>query len=219
VINFFDNFGGSTPDGTSNPLIKATITNGTLGADSGAYILLESFLEPPDNTNYIDQISFYLNTPLPGDISAFTTGAGGSCQVISGSFSCTESSFAVQPPPIIQPDFSNVVNAALRLPQNAADRFDALDAGSFFVKGLTEGLLLPITSIDNNGVSRTCLAGAKINSIGPNGEGSTSIGGNCNGGGTPVPGPLPLLGAAAAFGYSRKIRTRIQGSRQQATIS
>jgi hypothetical protein len=25
-----------------------------------------------------------------------------------------------------------------------------------------------------------------------------------------VPGPLPLLGAAAAFGYSRKLRHRIQ---------
>jgi hypothetical protein len=36
---------------------------------------------------------------------------------------------------------------------------------------------------------------------------------------TEVPGPLPILGAAAAFTYSRKIRTRIQGSRQQATIS
>jgi hypothetical protein len=28
----------------------------------------------------------------------------------------------------------------------------------------------------------------------------------------PVPGPLPLLGAAAAFGYSRKLRNRIQKS-------
>jgi hypothetical protein len=26
----------------------------------------------------------------------------------------------------------------------------------------------------------------------------------------PVPGPLPVLGAAAAFGYSRKLRSRIQ---------
>lgn len=34
-----------------------------------------------------------------------------------------------------------------------------------------------------------------------------------------VPGPLPLFGAAAAFGFSRKLRTRIQSSRQQATIS
>jgi hypothetical protein len=29
---------------------------------------------------------------------------------------------------------------------------------------------------------------------------------------TQVPGPLPLLGAAAAFGYSRKLRNRIQKS-------
>ncbi|MEY4807973.1 MAG: hypothetical protein RLZZ206_2362 [Cyanobacteriota bacterium] len=30
----------------------------------------------------------------------------------------------------------------------------------------------------------------------------------------PAPGPLPLFGAAAAFGFSRKLRKRIQGSRQ-----
>jgi hypothetical protein len=30
----------------------------------------------------------------------------------------------------------------------------------------------------------------------------------------PAPGPLPLFGAAAAFGFSRKLRNRIQGSRQ-----
>jgi hypothetical protein len=29
---------------------------------------------------------------------------------------------------------------------------------------------------------------------------------------TPTPGPVPLLGAAAAFGYSRKLRNRIQKS-------
>jgi hypothetical protein len=29
----------------------------------------------------------------------------------------------------------------------------------------------------------------------------------------PVPGPLPLLGAGAAFGFSRRIRSRIKGAR------
>jgi hypothetical protein len=33
---------------------------------------------------------------------------------------------------------------------------------------------------------------------------------------TSVPGPLPVLGAAAAFGYSRKLRKRIKGSTLQA---
>jgi hypothetical protein len=28
----------------------------------------------------------------------------------------------------------------------------------------------------------------------------------------PVPGPLPALGAVAAFGFSRKLRKRIRGS-------
>lgn len=35
----------------------------------------------------------------------------------------------------------------------------------------------------------------------------------------PVPGPLPLFGAAAAFGFSRKLRTRIQGSRRPLATS
>lgn len=30
---------------------------------------------------------------------------------------------------------------------------------------------------------------------------------------TPVPGPLPVLGAAAAFGYSRRLRKRLKGSK------
>jgi len=29
----------------------------------------------------------------------------------------------------------------------------------------------------------------------------------------PTPGPLPLLGASAAFGYSRRLRNRVQGSK------
>lgn len=32
---------------------------------------------------------------------------------------------------------------------------------------------------------------------------------------SPVPGPLPLLGAAAAFGYSRLIRARIKSTNNQ----
>jgi len=31
----------------------------------------------------------------------------------------------------------------------------------------------------------------------------------------PVPGPLPILGAAAAFGYSRKLRKRIKSSKSE----
>lgn len=35
--------------------------------------------------------------------------------------------------------------------------------------------------------------------------------------GTPVPGPLPLLGAGAAFGASRRLRRRVQASRPGAS--
>lgn len=46
---------------------------------------------------------------------------------------------------------------------------------------------------------------------------TSPTGGNINGNVTyvpmPVPGPLPVLGTAAAFGISRRLRKRIQGSR------
>jgi hypothetical protein len=37
--------------------------------------------------------------------------------------------------------------------------------------------------------------------------------------GTGVPGPLPVLGAAAAFGFSRKLRKRIKRSTNAISIS
>lgn len=43
IIDFFNNFGGATPTGTSNPLLTAIIKNVTGGAE----ITIESFLEPP----------------------------------------------------------------------------------------------------------------------------------------------------------------------------
>jgi sugar lactone lactonase YvrE len=44
------------------------------------------------------------------------------------------------------------------------------------------------------------------------GEFTSGGGGGGNGGSTSVPGPLPVLGAATAFGFSRKLRKRIKSS-------
>ncbi len=38
----------------------------------------------------------------------------------------------------------------------------------------------------------------------------------CNG--KPVPGPLPILGAAAAFGYSRRLRSRVRAQGSDSSI-
>ena len=53
---------------------------------------------------------------------------------------------------------------------------------------------------------------------------SSGGGGSSSGGGTPgsaenVPGPLPILGLAAAFGFSRKLRKRIKLHRGSSDIS
>jgi hypothetical protein len=81
------------------------------------------------------------------------------------------------------------------------------------VKGA--GLSASALNSERNGNGFT--ACAKVQGIGKGSDGSSVI---CDGDHpTKVPGPLPLFGAAAAFGYSRRIRTRIQNSRQQAPIS
>lgn len=54
---------------------------------------------------------------------------------------------------------------------------------------------------------------AQVTSIGPSGGGDTS------GGTASVPGPLPILGIAAAFGFSRKLRKRIKLYRGTSNIS
>jgi hypothetical protein len=211
IIDFFNNFGEATPTGTSNPLLTVIIKNVTGGAE----ITIESFLEPPGNSEYVEQISFYLSSitppgPGPGDTSY---GPGGSpCSVLSGNFSCARTKFDVEPPPINQPDIGNIVNAAFNFPTANPSgtgllRFDAKDKGKFFVPGFSEQLILTYNAIDNNGVNQTLYAGAKIQSIG-NGSGSTSIGGSLR----KVPAPFPILGAAAMFTFSRRLRKKINNT-------
>jgi hypothetical protein len=56
------------------------------------------------------------------------------------------------------------------------------------------------------------IVGSPVSTSDKIGSGQPTLGG---GGGTPgdsVPGPLPLFGAAAAFGYSRKLRRRLKTS-------
>jgi hypothetical protein len=75
------------------------------------------------------------------------------------------------------------------------------------VPGFSEQLILTYNAIDNNGVNQTLYAGAKIQSIG-NSSGSTSIGGSLR----KVPAPFPILGAAAMFTFSRRLRKKINNT-------
>jgi len=222
TIDFYNNFGGATPTGTSNPLLTAIIKNVTRGGVDGADIQLESFLEPPSNTEYVEQISFYLTSPLPQGINLFTENTN--CFVNSGFFSCTGSDFKTDSN-LNQPDFNptdpkNAINAVLNLPTGGGTgteptgslvRFDANDKGTFFIAGLTEQMFLTFSALDNSNppVAQTLYAGAKINSIacanGVPGSCSTSIGGSRR----QVPAPLPVLGAVAAYSFSRRLRRQI----------
>lgn len=210
IMDFFNNFGGATPTGTSNPLLTAIIKNVTGGAE----ITVESFLSPPDNSEFVEQISFNLSSISPPNDTTYGL-MGSPCTKLSGQFSCLFTTFDVEPPPINQPDIGNIVNAALNFPTSntlgGSLRFNARDKGTFSVGGLSESMLLTFNAIDNNGVSQTLYAGAKIQGIG-NGTGSTSIGGSRR----RVPLPLPILGAATAFGFSRRLRRRL--SKQDCSV-
>jgi hypothetical protein len=91
---------------------------------------------------------------------------------------------------------------------------------TFIVEGLQESDFITNTSLQtpDGAVARGSYSCTHAQGV-AGAPGSTLLCATVAPGGSKVPGPLPLLGAAAAFGYSRKLRTRIQGSRQQANIS
>lgn len=88
------------------------------------------------------------------------------------------------------------------------------------LKGTSDQRALDLRDFNQSGTSYSCthMQGITGSTNGtPNANSSRLCTGEPNL--VAAPGPLPLLGAAAAFGYSRRIRTRIQNSRQQAPIS
>ena len=101
----------------------------------------------------------------------------------------------------------------------STDDFPAADPFGYLLNGAFTQLTINNSSLTQSGsVSFSVLAGDvfgfRQNSLGSNfGRASTTIS-NFNGplaasGPASVPGPLPLLGAGAAFGWSRQLRSRI----------
>jgi hypothetical protein len=115
---------------------------------------------------------------------------------------------------------------ALKLPppQGGPDNFlsSAGESMRFVLIGIQEANFTPNTTQQGEGGTTATGTYSCVHAQGL--TGATTSNRLCATLGTPpipssVPGPLPLLGAAAAFGYSRKIRTRIKASRQQEMIS
>jgi len=88
-----------------------------------------------------------------------------------------------------------------RLTGSEMARFNILAAG------LTPELFLSTNTPSSPGSVTGLWAAAKVQGTGPNGDGSTTIADPP--GTNDVPGPLPLLGAGVALGFSRRLRQRL----------
>jgi hypothetical protein len=95
---------------------------------------------------------------------------------------------------------------AIHLPTSSwQNRFQGNDTARFSISGLS-----PDDFLDTNdpGSQVTGLwSAAKVQGVGPNGKGSTTIADPPAT--SEAPGPLPLLGAGVALGFSRRLRQRL----------
>jgi hypothetical protein len=141
---------------------------------------------------------------------------GAICTTYQGSFPATQNSYILQGAGNgtgFDFDYANAGSGT------AAKRFNGDELVTLIIQGpagLNAQSFAFLNTPSGQGSEYIGYGGTKVNGI-PGGL-SGAIGTNGNGT-TSVPGPLPVLGAAAAFGYSRKLRLRIQSSRQHATIS
>jgi hypothetical protein len=209
---------GTLDDPGDNWWVKAVVEEVTGG------IKIDFTSNFSDPNNFADDFVFSLKNTLSNITVTCTAGTGTTCT----------------PPPIYEYDPNGKQNfvstkdweLALFTPPNPGGIDDKLsgqgDTISYTVLATVfagtaqqRGLLIEDFNASGNAFSCTHMKGITASGSNPT---SSRI---CTGQNpTPfvfpassVPGPLPILGAAAAFGYSRKLRTRIQSSRHQITIS
>jgi hypothetical protein len=146
----------------------------------------------------------------PGSAQAFVVNVGVvqyDVTTFTGSYNDNTSKFALPPAPGVMPwwgsqslaqQFAAAVGGNLGLPNN-----DFIDIGPFFGSSFEFG---EVTATYFDG------SGTNYNSFNPNASLTYARATVYNPPAAPVPGPLPALGAAAAFGFSRKLRKSIKRS-------
>lgn len=196
IFEFSDSINGAPPSSSPNPggppWLIATISD----IAGGVMIELESRLA---GTEFISNIGFNLNDDKFNDRSsdwAVNCITGPCLTNFSSKYS--------------QNEFS--VTSGQNNPGGVSD----FDLGLLFGTNQFQGESTAIINIIGDGLtanefnrlnSNGLLMAAKVQGIGPGGNGSGEIGG------TAVPGPLPLLGVAAAFRTSRRLRRRLTSAR------
>jgi MYXO-CTERM domain-containing protein len=88
-----------------------------------------------------------------------------------------------------------------------------IPGGDYFPTGAASAAKVPmlttISGLPSSGIWRLSISDVERSFIGALGGWTLNLQGS---GSTPVPGPLPLLGAGAAFGWSRRLRKRCRAA-------
>jgi hypothetical protein len=143
----------------------------------------------------------------PGSAQAFVVTVGGlqyDVTTFTGSFNSNIGKFALPPAPGEMPWWSS---------STLAEQFrDQVGSGLGFPNyNATHGPLFAYSVLDNGNIG-TCYVLNNNNDSGCGQAGTDEVRTYAQAAQVPasVPGPLPALGAAAAFGFSRKLRKRIK---------
>jgi len=198
---FNQNLGGNPPPAGTPAWLTAEITNNGSG---GVYIDLIGNLQSP--SEFIRSVGFNIAKKVTAD-NGYLPGNLWSCSSsnIGCAFTKIEQRFDALP----KVNFANGAQGfdlAIELPDaTPQNRFQLTDRAQFSISGLS-----PVDftiSNDPGSVVTGLFTAAEVQGTGPDGRGSTTI---VDPPGTDaVPGPLPLLGAGVALGFSRRLRQRL----------
>lgn len=194
------NIGSNPPPAGTLPWLTAEITDNLSG---GVFIDLIGNLQQP--SEFIEAVGFNLTKKVsPNNGNLHNSLWSCSSSSIGCGFVTIEQQFDNLP----KVNFANGAQGfdlAIQLPTaESTNRFQLTDTARFSIAGLS-----PDDFLDTNdpGSPVTGLwAAARVQGTGSNGNGSTTIADPPL---SEAPGPLPLLGAGVALGFSRRLRQRL----------
>jgi hypothetical protein len=203
---------GDTPEGAApwlTALIEDTVTPGkvTITLTSSLKDADEFFTGALDNTANPAAVVFNLkdNVPVTIDGSCLNT-PGPGCPAGASLF------LALNATNLPGPDFQGFDFALLVGQSTGLNTF----RGSSVITYTLTGTGLSAASFNTtNGANGKYCSAAEVGGIGTPATGTAVIAALCDGlppSSAKVPGPLPILGAGMAFGFSRSLRRRVQTS-------
>ena len=195
------NVGDNPPPAGTPAWLTANVTNNGSG---GVFIELLGNLQGAEE--FISSVGFNLTRPLVATNGLLDTSLWScSSSNIGCQFTSIEQQYNV-PPDVNFANGSQGFDLAINLPTSAPqNRFQGNDIARFSIQGLST------TDLEATNDPRSPVTGlwsaARVQGTGPDGEGSTTIADPPT---SEAPGPLPLLGAGVALGFSRRLRQRLK---------